>query len=346
MLLVILGAGSSYDSAPTHHPKESPDLPDRPPLADALFENRPIFREAMRRFPAIQPIIPLLQRRHGRSLEQQLQVLASEADVHPARAQQLMAVRYYIQYILRRTEHAWLYEVTDSVTNFKSMLDELDRCTPKGHAVPIVSFNYDRLVEDALRSRGTSIALLDDYIANDRFKLFKVHGSIDWVHSTGIKVAEFAESLNQWGAVAAVTERAPKLTLGKEFLIAAEDYPSGMLHDELVAPALAIPLEDKTDFECPQEHLTLLTSLLREASSILIIGWRATENHFLRLLTENAPLATSVFIACGTIEEGEATSERLRRAGLQAHFHVSSGGFTDLVTKREYTSFLQAVICR
>ena len=345
MLLVILGAGSSYDSVPSYPPSESADLPDRPPLADSLFENRPIFREAMRVFPAIQPIVPLLQRRHGRSLEQQLQLLASEAADHPARPQQLMAVRYYIQYILRRTEDPWLREVAGHVTNFKSMLDEIDRCVPKGHSVPIVSFNYDRLVEEALRSRGVSIATLDEYVADGRFKLFKVHGSIDWVRRTGIKVTEVANPANQWGAMAAVTERAASLTLAKEISIATE-YPSGMLDDELVAPALAIPLEDKTEFECPEAHLSLLSDLLREASSILVIGWRATENHFLRLLTSSGPPNRSVFIACGTLEEGRSTSERLKLAGLEANYEVFAGGFTDLVTKREYTGFLQSVVCR
>jgi hypothetical protein len=345
MLLVILGAGSSYDSVPSYPPGEGAVLPDRPPLADALFENRPIFREAMRAFHAIQPIVPLLQRRHGRSLEQQLQLLASESAGHAARAQQLMAVRYYIQYILRCTEDPWLREVASHVTNFKSMLDEIDRCVPKGHAVPIVSFNYDRLVEDALRSRGILIATLDDYIADTRFKLFKVHGSIDWVHRTGVNAVGVADPVNQWGGMAAVTERAANLTLAKEFLI-TPDYPSGMLQDELVAPALAIPLEDKTEFECPEKHLSLLSTLLKEASSILVVGWRATENHFLRLLTSGGPPRPSVFIACGTLADGTATSERLQHAGLEAHFEVFDGGFTDLVTKRDYTRFLQAVVCR
>ncbi len=345
MLLVILGAGSSYDSVPAYPPAEHPNMPERPPLADSLFEDRPIFRDAMRAFPAIQPIVPLLQRRHGRSLEQQLQLLASESAGHAARTQQLMAVRYYIQYILRQTEDKWLWDVARHVTNFKSMLDEIDRCVPKGYAVSIVSFNYDRLVEDALRSRGIPIATLDDYVSDSRFKLFKVHGSVDWVRRTGVKAADIANPPNQWGAMAAVTERAASLTLAKDILISA-DYPSGMLQDELVVPALAIPLEDKTEFECPQEHLSLLGNLLKEADDILVIGWRATENHFLRLLTSNGPSHRNVLIACGTSEEGLATLDRLQSAGLRAQFEVFPGGFTDLVTKRYYTRFLQSVVCR
>ena len=256
-----------------------------------------------------------------------------------------MAVRYYIQYILRRTEDPWIREVAGHVLNLKSMLDEIDRCAPKGYAVPIVSFNYDRLVETTLRSRGIPIANLDDYVSNPQFKLFKVHGSIDWVRRTGMKAAGIADPANQWGAAFAVTERAASLNFSKEFSIST-DYPSGMLDDELVAPALAIPLEDKTTFECPEPHLSLLKSLLDDASHILVIGWRATENHFLQMLTSVGPRDRTVFIACGTEAEGNATSERLRQAGLQGSFEVFAGGFTDLVTKRGYTRFLQSVVCR
>ena len=128
MLLVILGAGSSYDSVPAYPPNERPDIPERPPLADTLFENREQFRHAMSQFPSLHPIVPLLQRRQGRSLEQQLQVLAGEGAKYSVRYQQLMAIRYYIQFILWQLEDPWLRRIAGWVTNFKSLLDEIDRC--------------------------------------------------------------------------------------------------------------------------------------------------------------------------------------------------------------------------
>src|SRR5207247_9160964 len=97
MLLVILGAGASYDSLPAYWPRNLGEFEERPPLADELFDNRAIFGEAMTGFAMVQPIVPLLQRRHGQSLERRLQELAQEASDYPARYQKLMAVRYYIQ---------------------------------------------------------------------------------------------------------------------------------------------------------------------------------------------------------------------------------------------------------
>ena len=47
----------------------------------------------------------------------------------------------------------------------------------------LVTFNYDRLIEHALTGAGISTAGIADYIASPLFKLFKVHGSINWVRS-------------------------------------------------------------------------------------------------------------------------------------------------------------------
>jgi hypothetical protein len=53
MLLVIFGAGASYDSIPTYPPGTHIPTGDtlnkfhRPPLANELFENRPVFAEAI-----------------------------------------------------------------------------------------------------------------------------------------------------------------------------------------------------------------------------------------------------------------------------------------------------------
>src|SRR2546429_7337439 len=120
MLMVILGAGASFDSLPaqarTGPGAAFPHFPERPPLADELFDNRPNFGEAMYKFRYCQRIVPMLQRRYGKSLEQRLQELADEATDYSARAQQLMSIRYYIQYILWNSEDGWLRGIGHGVT--------------------------------------------------------------------------------------------------------------------------------------------------------------------------------------------------------------------------------------
>jgi len=200
MLLVILGAGASYDSVPAYPPVESSVTQGRPPLADGLFENQPIFREGMSRFPSLHPIVPLLQRRHGLSLERKLQELVREAQEYPERHKQIMAVRYYLQYILWRGEDAWVRELAGGVTNHRALLDQIDRWRKDDQPVCIVTFNYDRLIENALNGAGVAIAQLSDYIVSPRFKLFKVHGSINWVRPIRAKGLPAEHGGHQWTA--------------------------------------------------------------------------------------------------------------------------------------------------
>src|SRR5574341_2052415 len=98
MLLVVLGAGASYDSYPTVTPGKR-DLPYRPPLTDGLFIDRPEpeYRQIVARLPALHPALPRLQRMPSDgTLETELRVMQEEGDRIPARLQQIAAVRYYL----------------------------------------------------------------------------------------------------------------------------------------------------------------------------------------------------------------------------------------------------------
>jgi hypothetical protein len=236
MLLVILGAGASYDSVPAYPPPAR--LEYRPPLADDLFDNREHFRQAISVLPKCQSIVPLLQRRHGLSLEQRLQELAGEANEYPMRYQQLMAIRYYIQRVLWDVNHTWVNQIAASITNQKALLDQINRWRTRGDNVCIVTFNYDRIIEEALTTVGISITAFADYVTHE-FKLFKLHGSIDWARRTGI----LSNTDVQQNAMELVIERAAELNVRNQFEMVAE-YPSAVLSNELVVPAIAIPLED------------------------------------------------------------------------------------------------------
>jgi hypothetical protein len=49
-------------------------------------------------------------------------------------------------------------------------------------------------------------------------------------------------------------------------------------------PALSIPVENKDEFSCPAEHVTALEGLLPRVTTMITIGWRATEADFLSKL--------------------------------------------------------------
>ena len=73
MLMVIFGAGASFDSIPSYPPlKESP-LDYRPPLANDLFANRSFMANVVEKFEHCQAIIPYLRNQEGGSIERILQ---------------------------------------------------------------------------------------------------------------------------------------------------------------------------------------------------------------------------------------------------------------------------------
>src|SRR5579872_1752781 len=98
MLMVVFGAGASFDSSPDY----PPDRPfgERPPLANDLFIDIPggAYRAARNRFPQFHAIIGQLLPR-GRpkwSIEDVLQKFQDEAEQNPDRHGQLLAVKYYL----------------------------------------------------------------------------------------------------------------------------------------------------------------------------------------------------------------------------------------------------------
>ena len=77
MLMVIFGAGASYDSVEAVRPGAEPARilsaridETRPPLADELFDDRPLFIDKMIKYRDCMPPIPRLRRREdGMSVE-------------------------------------------------------------------------------------------------------------------------------------------------------------------------------------------------------------------------------------------------------------------------------------
>jgi len=70
MILVIFGAGASYDSVPSRTPDRHPRalLYSRPPLARELFLGTDFFMSVLSRFPGCHPIVPYLQAAGGGSI--------------------------------------------------------------------------------------------------------------------------------------------------------------------------------------------------------------------------------------------------------------------------------------
>jgi hypothetical protein len=307
------------------------------PLANELFDNRAIFRNAMSRFEKCQPIVPYLQPHDGGSVqvERELQRLLDEAAHDPERHRQLAAVRFYLRFSLTECQRAVNSEMR-GVTNYKTLLDQIRHFRTDESRVCIVTFNYDTLVEDALPSVGVTINTMDDYVTHD-FVLIKIHGSVDW----GREVHETFDlpSNNLWQVAYAMIARADSLQLSDVYHREPE-LPIGRINDVNLFPAIAIPLETKLDFECPQKHLETLCELLPRITKVLVIGWRGTDAPFIALLRKHLRRDIPVYVVAGSQDEARQTTDTLNIAGISvAGFHEGNG-FSDFIVNRAGNEFL------
>jgi len=327
VLLVILGAGASYDSAPSRPITNGnyQSMVNRPPLADQLFDDRDYFGDIMNKYPQCLPVIPRLQNiSSGSSVEKELQRLQSEATNYPDRLCQLAAIRYYLQEVLSDLPNAWLKE-THSVTNYLVLVDHIKQWKQPNERVCIVTFNYDTLLDKALEHFGYALGDLKSYIQKD-LQLIKIHGSVNWGRFSSAPISlvgtrqEIAERM--------IDAYAPEFIM-KEFVMIGESPPA-VRDNRPVFPALAIPVESKLDFECPPNHVEALKSFLPAVTKVLIIGWRATEKPFLDLLSGRVKMADLVTVVNGDKSRGDAAADNLRSARLLAsRYHTFDGGFTE-----------------
>lgn len=170
--MVIFGAGASYDSHSSSPPRGFPRGEARPPLANELFLNLPAFRNHLRKYPRCRPLIPLLE--NAPNVEEVLGAWQANAD--DMRLRQLAAIRYYLRDLIYTCQREW-DAFTRGISNYATVLDQV-RSQPK---IALVTFNYDTMIEGALADLKVGVGSMDSYLADRRFKLFKLHGSIDWV---------------------------------------------------------------------------------------------------------------------------------------------------------------------
>lgn len=353
MLMVIFGAGASFDSVPSDPPnKDSLRSPsewivnkqsNRPPLANQLFEERSMFAETLERYPRCLAIVPRLRHLGGRLLEEVLEQFQTEAVSYAPGYQQLAAVRYYLHEMLWVCGEAWLREA-HSVTNYRTLLDEINRFRRADETVGLVTFNYDTLLEPALADLGMRLDDIADYIKqHPHYKLFKVHGSVNWGHRCGS--AGFDPYRNDIGPQRAIDHmimNVQSIQITNSYAV-VKSHPMAWIYQDPVFPAIAIPVQSKTTFECPQEHVECLKGLLPKVNKILVIGWRATEELFLNLLAELLPGRVLIYIVAGSEEDAKRVAALLQRRLLVQRYldiQIDEGGFTDFVIQGRAQEFL------
>src|SRR5579864_7904587 len=235
MLMVIFGAGASYDSASSFRPDEyGRDGVHwfRPPLANELFMKFPDFRGRLDRYTRCRPLVPRLEppATGSLSLEEKLQAYEEDAKTDPERRRQLMAIQFYLRDLIGACESAWV-GLTHGVSNYTTLLDDIRRYSQ----ACLVTFNYDTLIERSLEDLGFRIGFMENYV-HPKFPLIKLHGSIDWVQSVRVEGGHHSE-LQPYQLIEFVELLRPLGDIHKDG-VNPNIYPEERL---FAIPALAIP---------------------------------------------------------------------------------------------------------
>jgi hypothetical protein len=348
MLMVVFGAGASYDSSPDHLAPANEDI--RPPLAQELFTLRRINAQAASGIP--KSLLLIDQLRHLQpetSVEQELEKLRDRAKDYPEGKRQLVAIQFYLQWVISQTQYEW-NQYIHHLTNYRTLLGQIDRHR-NGESVCFVTFNYDTLLEEAftsLASPAMSFSSLNDYVSGG-YKVIKLHGSVNWVR----EIAEpTPTTMVDHVAVAnfAIMD-ADKVELGRYHI--ADLHPQTQPRyvcsfmevprrtgREIVFPAIAIPFQTKTDFECPHEHQEVLDECIPSTDRLLIIGWKGAEEKFTSLLAAGLKKDIPKMIVSRNRESASKISDRLEAFTSVGPNFVGEAGFTGELRSGRIENFL------
>jgi hypothetical protein len=248
----------------------------------------------------------------------------------------MAAIRFYLRSVIWECDEEW-HSLAHGITNHLTLLDQLRNVPSVNEPVLLVTFNYDRILERALLSVDVSISTLADYIQHDTFKLFKLHGSVHWAREIKNEFTNINDR-DDFSIITDIINSAKDINITDRFGIVGSIL-TGKIDDIPMFPAIAIPVETKLNFECPQSHLNELCSHLEKVTKILTVGWAAQERHFLKLLKDNLTDIIRVQVVAGTEVEAGLVVDRLKHSGINLVAEPHVAGFTEYVLSRDAERF-------
>jgi len=228
------------------------------------------------------------------------------------------------------------------VSNYTTLIGYIERFRQSEEPVILITFNYDTLIERALSLHfdDFNFKAINDYIRRPAYKLFKLHGSLNWGHpiedDARLDVHQTAERLRN-----VIIDLSDSIHYEND-KFAVLDEPRVVVKDWLYLPAISIPVQLKSHFSCPQEWLPHLDTLLDGVSNLLVIGWRGGEEHFLKrvvpILNKNDDFHLS--IVSHTDASANESQARLQLAGLSPdRIWLYPGGFTKFISSDDVKVF-------
>jgi hypothetical protein len=343
-LVVITGAGASYDCVSSHVLRRTEY---RPPLVVELFAGVPAaYAEILHEYPlaeaAAADIRPQLDA-GAVAIEQFLRERLRDSS-DPYARRRYLAVPLYLQHLLFQisktdgsgyTRHPDHY---DALVNAVLPLDE----------VIFITLNYDTLLDQRL-FLYSNLHSMDAYIEPGRnWSLIKLHGSVNWGRVVRERTdASYSTSIP---IVNSLFARLIKVELEDEIVLRDNDDLSCARYDSaaktLFYPALSVPL-GHDEVVCPPSHHDHLRARLGElyGLNLIVIGYSGLDREVLTILKESKNSLRSLLVVSDRQESALGTAEAITQ-----QFHsiappeIVTGGFSELVSSGMLHRFIERIV--
>jgi len=207
----------------------------------------------------------------------------------------------------------------------------------------LATFNYDTLLEEALHVVRVKTKVISDYIASD-YQIIKLHGSINWGREVNNDIPDI-EKLSEMQVASELIDNAAELKISDSYHITSNpprqapfvNRPPRLgiqkaiqpIRPPLLFPALTIPVENKSEYECPKEHSQTMERNLPRVTDLMIIGWRASEKPFLKSLGSSLERDTRILVISSSREKAIGLVGKMKDAGITGNFSTANGGFSN-----------------
>jgi len=362
-ITVIFGAGASYDSDREEPARRAEDplrragIRLRPPLATNLFSRNRVTGRVLDELPVLQGAAARLVGLEGAGVEDELGRLQDEAAIDPIRAKQLLAARLYLRSSLRTITEQWWAEC-HGVTSYAWLHDVLHGIQQgSGEDLCYLTFNYDRLLDQAVEAlHGVRFTELQHYVdLVPGVELHKLHGSLDWGWAHP-EVGGWAMRDHEQQTTAFLLDNASRSSEvgGGEILVRRESHEIVQRDRQLTevglrmpspwivpyVPALAVPVRHKYGLVLPDPLIERMKQRLEMTTRLIIIGWRAQEDHVLSILRRHLLHNQATLIVDRDASSAAEREQALQGADVRlGHVERAERGFSELRT-HEVTSFV------
>lgn len=334
--LIIFGAGASFDYI---HPRQASGVLEgfKPPVTDDLFRRN--FNDIMNNFVEMGDLPGTVETvvTSGGNLEELLSELVLKTPQNPDRKKELVAFRFYLQKLFQEISENYGNRPPNNYNGLIGIIKDnfKEAC--------IVNFNYDLLLEEALRIGGSIKSYVDDSI-----KVIKVHGSCDWVYCFKPPYEiDDKDLMEPYDFLVANPDYFDKLAtkIDRDKYVMKDcierEYKE-VRNNELIYyyPAIALPLPHKDSFLCPNSHVDELEKAMQQTDRIAIIGWKAGDSKLIEMMKQHITKETPVAIVAGHQEDCNFIKDKL--TDLPFVFEIERIGFSNFVGSSDCNKFFAA----